>query len=149
MTALEKKAKAHADRVLDGVGSLVKLLDAHELVMQAYQAGWNDRELKDEKPVDNEEAEKILAYLSNRVQREFRASPANLRVIKARLREKDVTAKEIMVMIDRMAQKWMGTDMEEYLRPSTLFRPSKFDSYYTARHLPVEGQRRERQQVVY
>lgn len=25
--------------------------------------------------------------------------------------------------------KWLGTDMEDYLRPETLFRPTHFDSY--------------------
>jgi hypothetical protein len=28
--------------------------------------------------------------------------------------------------------------MEEYLRPSTLFRASKFENYYTAKDLPVQ-----------
>ena len=50
--------------------------------------------------------------------------------IKARL--KDFTLEECLRMIDYLVAKW-GRDMKmsEYLRPSTLFRPTKFSEYVT------------------
>lgn len=50
--------------------------------------------------------------------------------IKARL--KDFTLEDCLRMIDYLVAKW-GRDMKmsEYLRPSTLFRPTKFSEYVT------------------
>ncbi len=32
-------------------------------------------------------------------------------------------------MIDKKTTEWKGTEMEKYLRPETLFSPSKFENY--------------------
>jgi hypothetical protein len=44
----------------------------------------------------------------------------------------------VLKMIDRQVAKWKGTEMEQYLRPSTLFRASKFNEYYAAKDLPLQ-----------
>lgn len=48
-------------------------------------------------------------------------------LIKARMNE-GFTEDDFKLVIDNMCAKWTGTDMEQYLRPQTLFGP-KFDSY--------------------
>jgi len=83
------------------------------------------------------EAREVLDYLNERTKRQFRPVESNLKLIAARLAEPGVLVAEVKVMIDRQALRWMGTSMEEYLRPETLFAKSKFDSYYSARYLPA------------
>lgn len=48
--------------------------------------------------------------------------------ISARLN--DYSVEDIKNTIAFKVKKWKGTDMEKYLRPETLFIPSKFESYY-------------------
>lgn len=48
--------------------------------------------------------------------------------INARLDE-GFTVDDFKIVIDKMCTLWMNTDMQQYLRPDTLFRPSKFESY--------------------
>ena len=42
---------------------------------------------------------------------------------------KNYTLEDIKCVIDYKYKEWKGTDMEKYLRPNTLFRLSKFESY--------------------
>ena len=85
-----------------------------------------------------EEVKTILEYLNQKTGAKFRQIESNFIVIEARLKEPDVTVDGVKQMIDRQVKKWTGTKMEEYLRPTTLFRVSKFDTYYAARELPVK-----------
>jgi uncharacterized phage protein (TIGR02220 family) len=39
------------------------------------------------------------------------------------------TLDELLEVVEKKNAEWHGTDMERYLRPSTLFRPSKFEEY--------------------
>ena len=47
--------------------------------------------------------------------------------IKARLRE-GFNLEDFMVVIDKKSKEWIGTDMEKFLRPETLFG-TKFEGY--------------------
>jgi uncharacterized phage protein (TIGR02220 family) len=67
----------------------------------------------------------------------FRELDANLKPISARLSEPEVTIDGVRLMISRQVKRWKGTNMEEYLRPETLFGKTKFDGYYSAREQPV------------
>lgn len=78
-----------------------------------------------------------LHYLNEKSGRNFRETSKNLDFIQARLLEPGVDIEGIKSMIDRQCVRWKGTDQEEYLRPSTLFNATKFDSYYAAKDLPV------------
>jgi uncharacterized phage protein (TIGR02220 family) len=84
------------------------------------------------------EARIILCTLNELTSRNFRETDSNLSVIMARLAEPEVTVEGVKQMLTRQAQRWKGTDQEEYLRPETLFRKSKFDSYYAAREIPIQ-----------
>lgn len=82
-------------------------------------------------------ASEILNYLNVVAKRNFRPTPTNLKLIEARLKGSGIEVDEVKKMIDRKVEEWAGTDMEQYLRPETLFCLSKFDSYYDDRTLPV------------
>ena len=61
----------------------------------------------------------------------FKPTDANLRPIRARLREGHTLADAETVIRAKVAE-WRGTDFAKYLRPSTLFAPAKFDGYLQA-----------------
>jgi uncharacterized phage protein (TIGR02220 family) len=87
-----------------------------------------------------DESVDVLLYLNAKTNRSFRPTDINLGFITSRLSEDGVTVGGIKEMIDRQCQLWKGTDMAEYLRPETLFNRTKFDSYYSARKMPINGE---------
>lgn len=82
-------------------------------------------------------ARPALHYLNEKTGRQFRDIESNLTPIAARMEEVAWDIDGIKVMIDRQVARWKGTPQEEYLRPETLFGKTKFDSYWSARELPV------------
>ena len=82
-------------------------------------------------------AVRILSKLAEVSGVSYRAVDSNITPIMQRLREPEVTEEGVMQMVQRQADRWVGTDMETYLRPSTLFNRQKFAQYYDARNLPV------------
>lgn len=89
----------------------------------------------------------VLHWLNEASQKHFRETDPNLSIISARLNEPGVALDGVKEMIERQCKKWMRTDMQDYLRPETLFGKTKFDGYYaakdqpllTASHKPAEG----------
>ena len=43
--------------------------------------------------------------------------------------EEGFTLDDFKNVIDKKCDEWLGTEYEKFLRPSTLFRPSKFEGY--------------------
>lgn len=79
----------------------------------------------------------IIDYLNERTGKSFRASSqATQRHINARWSEGYVLD-DFKTVIDLKAAQWLGTDMEEYLRPQTLFG-TKFESYLNTSRRQVE-----------
>lgn len=75
----------------------------------------------------------IIKYLNEKANKEFRhSSKANARLIDARLNE-GYSVDDFKKVIDTKVAEWKGTDMEQYLRPETLFSASKFESYLNQR----------------
>jgi uncharacterized phage protein (TIGR02220 family) len=89
---------------------------------------------------DPSPAREILAYLNQVTGRDFRPTPAVLKPIAQRLAEVKGDVDGIKAMIDRQFRCW-GNDpkMKTYLRPDTLFRASKFPSYYGTRNEADHG----------
>lgn len=83
------------------------------------------------------DARAVLHILNEAAGLHYREVDANLKIISARLREPGVTIDGVRQMIQRQCQLWKGTDYGKYLRPETLFRPSKFEGYYAQRNDPV------------
>ena len=86
------------------------------------------KKAKDEDMFRNEIAE-IIAYLNEKTGKNFFSdSKVSSGLIKARLRE-GYTTEHFRRVIDNKTAQWNGTDMEKFLRPSTLFAADKFESY--------------------
>jgi uncharacterized phage protein (TIGR02220 family) len=97
-----------------------------------------DAPVKASRPVPMAEvATTVIAHLNAATGSKFRPVSATLDLICARLREPGVDVAGVLKMIDRQVARWRGTEMEQYLRPSTLFRASKFNDYYAAKDMPV------------
>lgn len=82
-------------------------------------------------------AVEILDYLNEKAGRQFRHTPANLKLITARLQSvNDLDG--VKRMINRMVNLWKGdARMDQYLQPATLFGAQKFDGYFDLRDVPV------------
>lgn len=82
-----------------------------------------------ETKTDTEVAE-VIEYLNKKTDSAYKASSkANISVIRARLND-GYTVEDCKKVIDTKAGQWLNNlDMVKYLRPETLFRPSKFESY--------------------
>ena len=75
------------------------------------------------------EAEGVLSFLNEKTGCNYRAVPANLDLIVARLKE-GATLDEMRAVVERKCSQWSGDDkMAEYLRPATLFNRTKFAQY--------------------
>ena len=75
--------------------------------------------------------EEVIAYLNEKTGKHF--TPKNKETVKfinGRLSE-GYTVSDLKMVIDNRCEKWLNDEkMNEYLRPSTLFRPSNFEAYY-------------------
>jgi uncharacterized phage protein (TIGR02220 family) len=78
-----------------------------------------------------------LSHLNETAERSFRETGDNLKIAAERIREVGGDIEGVKVMISRQCKLWMGTEFEKFLRPETLFRRSKFNSYYDDRNQPI------------
>ena len=77
------------------------------------------------------QVDEVLNYLNRKLgkKRGFSlTSKGNRKFISARLRE-GYSVAELIQLINTMCSKWKGGNMEEYLRPETLFNETKFQTY--------------------
>jgi len=91
-----------------------------------------NKEEKTEKIIDEIEnqAIEVLEYLNLLTGRNFRAVASQLKFIKARLKEKDIDVQVLKQVIELKVFEWKDdVKMKEYLRPETLFNPTKFETY--------------------
>ena len=74
----------------------------------------------------------IVDYLNEKAKTSYRANTkATQKHINARLKE-GYTVEDFKTVIDKQCAKWIGTEMEQYLRPETLFG-TKFESYLNSK----------------
>lgn len=85
-------------------------------------------------PSELENAKAVLDFLNQHSGSDFRKVESNLTPIRARMKEHGATVDDVKAMIRRQVSLWKGGDMEQYLTPETLFRPSKFSKYFGARN---------------
>lgn len=88
---------------------------------------------EEDKDIDKEkEYISIVSYLNEKAGTGFKATTAKTKsAIHARLAE-GFTLEDFKVVIDKKCQEWIGTDMQKYLRPETLFG-TKFEGYLNAK----------------
>jgi len=71
----------------------------------------------------------ILAYLNLKAKKKFLfTNKEALKLINGRLNE-GRTLEDFKHVIDVKCQEWLGQPMAKYLRPATLFNPTKFECY--------------------
>lgn len=85
-------------------------------------------------------ARRVLAFLNEQANRDFREMDGNLGLIERRLAEDGVTEEGLMQMVDRQVKYWSTSHMVEYLRPTTLFGTKNFSAYYASRLAPIPPQ---------
>ncbi len=79
-------------------------------------------------PKHPEAYEEIISHLNHKANTLYRpSSTSNQKYIDARLNE-GYTVENFITVIDKKCAEWIGTDMEKFLRPETLFG-NKFESY--------------------
>ena len=78
----------------------------------------------------------IVEYLNLKTKKSFKASTkATQRHINARL-EEGYSLEDFKTVIDKKTKEWKGTEMDQYLRPETLFG-TKFEGYLNQSDKPV------------
>lgn len=76
-----------------------------------------------------DQAKDVLKHLNLTTGSRYQTSKSSLENIRARLKEQ-FTVAELKLTVDYLHAKWAADlDMAEYLRPTTLFQPTKFPGY--------------------
>jgi uncharacterized phage protein (TIGR02220 family) len=90
----------------------------------------NNNNNKDNNNNNNIYIVEILDHLNQKANKNFKASnKATASMISARLKEK-YTVEDFKKVIDKKCDDWLNSkQMNQYLRPNTLFRPSNFENY--------------------
>lgn len=93
----------------------------------------NTRVNKNHSPVDTGQRPEpdyagLIQYLNQKSGKHYRDTPTNRSLIKTRLSD-GATVDDIKAAIDHVCAGWRGTKMDQYIRPSTIFRASKFEGY--------------------
>ncbi len=72
----------------------------------------------------------VIDYLNQKAGKHFKHTDANKRLIIARYRDGGFTVNDMKKVIDNQCASWLNSsEMNQYLRPATLFRASKFEGY--------------------
>jgi len=74
-----------------------------------------------------------IEYLNAKADTKYRVGSRSSDLLNSVL--KDYTLEDIKHVVDKKCKEWLGTDMEKYLRPETLFNRNKFDSYFGQREV--------------
>lgn len=90
---------------------------------------------------DIKQDKQIVDYLNDRTGKHYRLGKNVRKLINARLSE-GYTVDDFKTVIDHKVASWKGTEMEQYLRPSTLFAPSHFDDYLNETPTPSKQVKR-------
>lgn len=77
--------------------------------------------------VVDDTADKVIDYLNSQAGTRYKHTDTNRKLINARLKE--YTKRDVFEVITKKCKEWRGTASERYLRPSTLFKASRFEEY--------------------
>lgn len=76
-----------------------------------------------------DDAKSVLQHLNQLTNRRWQVSKSSLSGIRGRLNE-GFTAEQLILTVDYMVEKWRNDEeMCDFLRPTTLFQPTKFPGY--------------------
>lgn len=89
-----------------------------------------------EAPCMDDQSKEIINYLNLKTGKKFKATKSTTKHIHGRLAE-GFTVDDCKEVIDKKCTDWLSNpNMNEYLRPDTLFRPTKFQGYLNKQSLP-------------
>jgi uncharacterized phage protein (TIGR02220 family) len=74
------------------------------------------------------QARDVLSFLNAKAGRNYRPTRVNLKFIEDRLKE-GYTMEDCKQVVVRKCREWKGGEMDQYLRPATLFNATKFNQY--------------------
>lgn len=81
------------------------------------------------KQLFHSQAVEVLQFLNEKTGRAYRPVEANLKLITARLKS-GATPSECYQVVAKKSREWKGNaEMDQYLRPATLFNATKFEQY--------------------
>ncbi|TGZ35353.1 hypothetical protein EQ875_01634 [Photobacterium damselae subsp. damselae] len=87
---------------------------------------------------NNSDAKQVIQYLNTVTNSKYQACKSSIGPINARLSE-GFTLQELFLVIEHKQREWgQDSKMAQYLRPSTLFSPSKFAGYLRAARVAEE-----------
>jgi len=72
--------------------------------------------------------QEIIDHLNNKAGTSYKHVNGNIKLVNARLSE-GYTKQDVVDVIDMKCDEWLGTKLEKYLRPETLFGATKFSGY--------------------
>lgn len=98
----------------------------------------NNTSINNNKEIYKEICKKVITRLNELNNTKYSTtSEGNIKFIKGRL-EEGYTEEDLLLVVDKMSYLWNqpnDKDMRQYLRPSTLFRPTNFENYL---NMPVK-----------
>ena len=77
-------------------------------------------------------ADRVIDHLNAAAMKKFKHTKTNRALVGARLND-GFTEDDCKAVIDNRVDRWLGGEYDEYLRPSTLFRPGNFEGYLNDR----------------
>ncbi len=105
-----------------------EVCEKHNAVLELAIKALKEQEKLKRKYVTREQINEIVAYMNDVCGTSYRLNnKVTEKHINARFGEK-YTVEDFKKVIDKKASEWLGTDMEKFLRPETLFC-SKFEGY--------------------
>ena len=103
--------------------------DREEYTVEQLNNNKPKEDKKEQEHPHEKEIREIISYLNERVGGRYSPKTAEtVKLLSGRLND-EYTVEDCKDVIDIKAKEWMGTEMEKFLRPRTLFAPSNFENY--------------------
>lgn len=106
---------------------------------------------KDHSPVGTGQSQKridyagLIQYLNDKSGKHFKDTANNRKLIAARLHDGHFSEESVRKAIDHVVESWSGDPkMDQYVRPTTIFKQSKFEDYVAAP--PYNSRRKQTQE---
>jgi len=135
LTELKSCLNMKRENIYRTIKQLQQLLSKHNVPLKLTIANSEvlmKKDSKEDAKVIKNEIATIIDYLNERSGKRFKYdSNVAIKHINARLKE-GFNIDDFKYVIDTKCTKWLGTNMEDYIRPETLFS-TKFQSYLNER----------------
>ena len=143
---IDHKEESKKEDGRDFSGGDVRLTDHNYSIINNNT---NNTSIKNNISLLKENIKEIVAFLNAAAGKAFRDdTPQTVKLISGRLKN-GYTVDDFKTVIRKKCAEWMHTDMEQYLRPATLFTPTHFESYLNAPEKASAQARRGRDGKMY